>query len=215
MANTQALKTGFADLLARFGVSSGAAAPLFVRLVAAYGEPGRHYHTVGHIAHVLQVVGQLAPLTADLPAVRLAAWFHDAVYDPRRGDNEAQSAAFARRTLGPLGVPEAILDAVGRLIMATATHRPPSANPDFAVLLDADLAILGEPPAIYADYALKIRREFAWLPASAYRAGRSAVLRRFLARPTIYLTTALRASHEAQARQNLRRELADLNRAGA
>ena len=60
------------------------------RLAAAYQAPGRHYHTLAHIENLLARVGQF-PLQ-DAPVVELAIWFHDAVYEALRHDNEAQSA---------------------------------------------------------------------------------------------------------------------------
>jgi len=46
----------------------------------------------------------------------------------------------------------------------------------------------------------------------AFRKGRSAILQRFLDRPAIYATPAMRSRYEEPARQNLRRSL--LNRSG-
>ena len=62
-------------------------------LLAAYAEPQRHYHSTQHLAeclHGFETVRHLAQRPAE---VALALWFHDAVYDVQRHDNEAQSAA--------------------------------------------------------------------------------------------------------------------------
>ena len=66
----------------------------------------------------------------DPRAVRLAAWFHDAVYvgDPAApaGQDEADSAALARDVLTDprLAVPADVVDEVARLVLLTAAHDP-------------------------------------------------------------------------------------------
>jgi len=50
--------------------------------------------------------------------VRLAVWFHDAVCDSRRNDNEEQSAALAPSSLA--GAAPHLLPAAGRLIFVFA-----------------------------------------------------------------------------------------------
>ena len=49
-------------------------------LVSRWQAPERRYHDVEHLAEVLDGVDALAPFARDVAAVRLAAWFHDAVY---------------------------------------------------------------------------------------------------------------------------------------
>ena len=69
-------------------------------LVSAYGDPVRGYHDLLHLTEVLDRIDELAGagLAGDRPrtAVRLAAWFHDGVYDGQRGD-EDRSARWAER----------------------------------------------------------------------------------------------------------------------
>ncbi|HYN97184.1 MAG TPA: metal-dependent phosphohydrolase, partial [Pilimelia sp.] len=81
---------------------------------------------------------------------------------------------------------------------------------DAALLCDADLAVLGAPPAAYRAYAEAVRREFAHVPDGAFRAGRAAVLRRLLALPRLYRLPRLHARYDEPARHNLRRELTAL-----
>jgi predicted metal-dependent HD superfamily phosphohydrolase len=189
---------------------ASAAQTAFADLVAAYAEPHRAYHTLAHIAAVLGVLDTLRVAAHDWPALELAAWFHDVVYDPRRDDNEAQSAAVAARTLAGLGLPAALVDHTAALIRQTQAHDPDPGDPDAPLLLDADLAVLGAAPAEYAAYAAAIRREYAWVPDDTYRAGRAAVLRGFLQRPRIFHTERLFALLEAPARRNIAAELASL-----
>jgi predicted metal-dependent HD superfamily phosphohydrolase len=76
-----------------------------------------------------------------------------------------------------------------------------------------DLAILGSPPAEFDAYEAAVRREYDWVPEARWKPGRRAVLAQFLARPAIYATLRLRASHEVAARGNLARAIARLDRA--
>jgi predicted metal-dependent HD superfamily phosphohydrolase len=150
-------------------------------------------------------------LVEDPNALHLAVWFHDAVYDSRAKDNERRSGELAVDLLGPIGVPAATIERVVQMIWATAhTSDGPPALRDTHVLLDADLAILGAAEERYARYAADIRKEYAWVPEADYRAGRSAVLTKFLALPRIYHTQILYEEGDARARANMRAELARL-----
>ncbi|HEX7743649.1 MAG TPA: metal-dependent phosphohydrolase, partial [Micromonosporaceae bacterium] len=172
------------------------------------------YHTVEHLVAVLDVVDAYADLAAHADLVRLAAWFHDAVYDPRaRGDgNERASAALAGECLGRLGVPPDGIAEVRRLVLLTAGHEAGSGDPDAALLCDADLAILTSPPPDYDRYAAAIRREYGHVPDDDFRTGRAAVLDHLLALPALFRTRPLTDRWETAARANLRRELAALRR---
>ncbi len=190
----------------RFGTGAELAGATFADLTARYGEPGRHYHTLEHIAAVLDTLDSFGESP---PALLLAAWYHDAVYDSRAGDNEERSAELARRSLATLGVPADVIEETARLILLTKTHRTVEDDAAGRRLLDADLAVLGADPQTYDRYAAAIRREYAWVPEADYRAGRRRVLEGFLARPQIY---HLLKHAEAPARQNLRREADTLGR---
>jgi predicted metal-dependent HD superfamily phosphohydrolase len=193
------------EVLQPFGVSIPVAEAAFTDLVRAYSSPGRFYHTLAHIRAVLAWVRSLQASARDPAAVQLAAWFHDVVYDPRAGDNEERSADLAEQTLRRLGVPADTVATVHRLILQTKTHQ--ADDPNAAVLLDADLAILGAAEEQYAAYARAIRTEYTWVPDEQYRQGRSAVLRGFLQRERIFRTDTCFIALEARARENLAREI--------
>ncbi len=205
-------------------VGGGRAAHVADSVLARHREPHRRYHGVTHVAWVVRTVDELlptvgAPGTVDAPVVRAAALFHDAVYDPRRADNEVASAQLAQRVLAEeLGWPTARIDTVVRLILATAGHTlaPDDADTDpaAAVLLDADLGVLGTSPNVYQAYVDGVRGEYAHVDRAAWCAGRGAVLRAFLDRPWIYTTAAMRSTREARARANLEAELAGLTASG-
>lgn len=189
-------------------------------LRAGYTESHRRYHGIEHVDGVTADVEQLlgdhrsSHGLIDDDAVRLAAWFHDVVYDPRvtAGANEEASADLGGEAAIDLGFGAARADLVATLIRVTSTH-----DVDFVearVLLDADLAVLGAPPNAYAAYVAGVRAEYAHVPDDGWRLGRAAVLRSFLDRPAIYRTPRM-AALGAQARANLAAELARLGELGA
>jgi predicted metal-dependent HD superfamily phosphohydrolase len=183
-------------------------------LVAAWSEPHRRYHDLGHLAAVLGLVGELGGAAADPDAVRLAAWYHDAVYDPERIDNEQVSAERARAGLRGL-VSDERIDEVARLVLLTAGHDPAPDDANGAVLSDADLAVLAGPPDAYAAYASAVRAEYGHLSDAEFTAGRIAVLERLLALPTLYRLPAVTDEWTPRARANLTAELTLLRRRAA
>lgn len=176
-------------------------------LVAAWSEPHRSYHDLRHLAAVLGLVGGLADAADDPAAVRLAAWYHDVVYDPQRNDNEAVSAGRAKAGLRGLVTDERVAE-VERLVLLTATHEPADDDANGAVLCDADLAVLAGPPDAYAGYASAVRAEFGHLSDEQFTAGRIAVLERLLDLPRLYRVPTVAADWEPRARANLAAELA-------
>ncbi|MEE1822146.1 hypothetical protein PUR61_08055 [Streptomyces sp. BE20] len=182
-------------------------------LLRRWAEPQRRYHTTEHLRAVLAHVDALAGHAADPDAVRLAAWFHDAVYRPDRSENEERSAVLAVRALTEAGLAAARVDEVARLVRLTVTHHPHPGDRDGEVLCDADLAVLGGPPDAYAAYAAAVREEYAFVPEPDFRAGRATVLRQLLALPALYRTPTAHERFDAPARANLAAELAGLTRA--
>lgn len=183
---------------------------LRTRLEEAYGDHGRGYHDQRHLAEVLHHVDEL--MAADDPArvtVLLAAWFHDAVYDGQ-GDDEERSARLAEAT-----VPDAEVAAeVARLVRLTRTHRPAADDHAGQVLCDADLAILAAEPERYASYVRGVRSEYAEVPDADFAAGRAAVLRELLAKPTLFHSESARSRWEEAARANVQREIEALTARG-
>ena len=209
----QALSHCWQETCRSAGVSEDAARPVFADLEERYSHPIRFYHTLAHVAAMLQTANDLERRMAvpDIAAVRLAVWFHDAVYDTRAADNEERSAEYAAAVLGRQSVSEPTLGAVRRLIIATKAHQVTPDDTDGQVMVDADLAILGAPAAEYEGYVHAVRREYAWVSEPDWRTGRSRVLASFLQRPLIYHTPPMRDMREDAARRNLHRELESLS----
>ncbi|HSQ57443.1 MAG TPA: hypothetical protein VLM40_17100 [Gemmata sp.] len=206
-----ALEKEWVELLTGFGVAAAPASASFESLRTAYTQPSRHYHNLEHLTEMFEVATLLSAQIDDPAAVALAIWFHDVVYDPRAKDNEARSAELAADLLGPLGVPIATIERVGELVNATAhlASSQPSADSDAAVLIDADLAILGASAERYLRYSMDIRKEYAFVSDDDYRQGRAAVLQMFLSRPRIFRTRHVFEEREETARRNIAAELRD------
>lgn len=204
------------DLVRRLGRDATSAESTLESLKLAYAEPHRHYHTLDHIADLLRLLEEHGG-SSDTDAIKLAILFHDAVYDPRRRDNEIASAALAVARLSTLKMAGDIIAKVKRYILATQHDAPIPADPDpdLCLLLDIDLSVLAAAPERYGAYALAIRQEYADIPDDAYRAGRRSVLEGFIARRSIYRTPRLTALWEARARANMTAEIAQLADAGA
>ena len=180
-------------------------------LAALYQAADRHYHGLAHIEAMLALAAEYRHLLHDPEAVEAAIWFHDAIYDSRAKDNEAKSAELAEKRLAGRVGPHR-LARVAAMISATATHQLPpfrdeNALDDAALLLDMDLAILGAEPAVFDAYEKAVRLEYGWVEEPMWRAGRSAVLQNFIARPHIFNTQIFRDRFEARARENLDRSL--------
>ncbi len=186
-----------------------ASAALGAALLERWAEPHRRYHDQRHLLQVLEAVDLLTEEVGDPTAVRLAAWFHDAVY-AGRPDDEDRSATLAMTELPTLGVDGDVVGRVAGLVRMTRHHDPNADDLDGCVLSDADLAVLGSTPDRYRAYVRAVRQEYTHVSDEAFRAGRADVLRALLAQPQLFRTRLGRAQWEAPARRQLHAELAKL-----
>lgn len=197
----------FHRLLRRLGVPPALAGGEWQSLVALYAEPHRHYHNLHHVDAMLGKMDELCSGVADGdPALEMAVWYHDVIYDPRASDNERKSAVHFSNGAGIYMDPE-IHDRVIRLIMATDYSRPRSGNEDEDFMRDLDLSILSASPDDYRRYREAIRMEYSHVPDDAFSAGRMAVMKRFLESPVFH--SAAFVIHEDAARANIQSEIAE------
>ena len=176
------------------------------RLLAAYAQPQRHYHTQQHLAECLAHLDAVWQQAQRPGEVAIALWFHDAIYEVKGNDNELRSAQWAVQALKDCGATDETCQRVYALIMATchtATTTEASTKADAKLLVDIDLAILGASPERFAEYDAQVAAEYAWVPRLVYRFKRKQVLNSFLQRDAIYLTPHFHQLLEAQARSNL------------
>ena len=194
-------------LLLRWRETAGAGRDALGKmLIAAYEEPQRHYHNLGHVSWLLDEADCRSSAIADPVFVGYAIWFHDAVYVPGMPDNEGKSAAWARRSLPGY----ARLDELVHLIEMTKKHHEGEAGGDAALFLDMDIAILGAPWDEYRRYAAGIRAEYPHVPDPAFAAGRGAFLTAQLERDRLFHSDLYETEFAAQARANMGWEAAEM-----
>jgi predicted metal-dependent HD superfamily phosphohydrolase len=191
------------------GVAQADAA-LHRAVIACWSEPHRRYHTLQHLRECLDQFGEVRALAERPGEVALGLWFHDAFYEPRRDDNEARSADWARACMLEAGAHEQAASRVHALIMETR-HKAAAEGADAQLLVDIDLSILGAPAQRFDESDLQVRAEYAHVPEADWRTGRRAILQGFLARPQLYVTGYFHSRLEGRARENLQRALARLD----
>ena len=198
------------QLMQRVGVSAEKATILHNEIEQNYSAPSRFYHDFAHVHDVLETVASLEALATDYDAILLAAWFHDVIYVVGEGiDNEYESAEFAVEKLSELGVDRALIEKVRQLILHTRHDAAPD-ELDAQILLDADLRALAAPESLFWDNSAEIRLEYQSIPDALFFPGRARILQSFLERERIYLTDVMYAAHEAQARENVQKEIKSL-----
>ena len=192
---------------------------LLAEIQALHEGPDRGYHGWSHPLALLALFDEVKAALTDPLAVRCAILLHDAIYEPRRSDNETRSAELARRMLSGV-VPDVTLDRAVRLIEATQRHAIPddlaSAEvDDMARFLDMDLSILGAKPEVFDAYEAGVRHEYREVPEDLFRQGRAAILEGFLKREALYFSDWGRGRFEVRARENLARSIARLKSVSA
>jgi predicted metal-dependent HD superfamily phosphohydrolase len=175
-------------------------------LVARYGETHRKYHTLQHLRECLGLFESVAGLASRAAEVELALWFHDAIYEVKRADNEERSAEWAKEAVARRGASGDVALRIHSLVMVTR-HTGVPTRADEQLLVDIDLSILGANEQRFAEYERQIREEYSFVPGWLFKRKRRAILRSFLDRPRIYGTQHFHDALDAAARANLRRAI--------
>jgi len=180
-------------------------------ILSAYQESHRAYHTVEHLLHILECLDELVSrLNREVPpAVILAAFFHDAVYDPLAQDNEERSALWAEDVLPQMGACAALVTEVARLVRITAGHE--ASDCYGALLCDADLMILAGDEAHYRAYVESLREEYRLVPDDIWRRERPIFLRGLMSHRIFRLPG--QEENEQRAIRNIEAEIASLTTA--
>jgi predicted metal-dependent HD superfamily phosphohydrolase len=177
-------------------------------IISLYGSPGRYYHTMTHVWTCLNQLKLISELSdKDSEILKQALFWHDAIYEWNKSDNEERSAQLAYEHCS-----ESIRDEVKRLILLTKSHATEEADLRGSVMISIDLSILGATPSDYKIYADQIRREYSIIPKFIYRKRRISVLEHFLKRSPIFPYQPYRIRYEHRARENIRNEIDRLSK---
>lgn len=175
---------------------------VFNKLIAAYSEKQRAYHTLQHLYECLVLVDSIRADLIDADAVALALWFHDAVYDPQAKDNELKSAELFEQYLAQ-DLSFDIVQKIKRWILVTQKHEATN-ELDLQFLLDIDLAILAASPERFTEYEQQIQQEYAWVYPDIYLIKRKQVLAHFYQTEPLYQTEYFQQNFEQRAKENLK-----------
>ena len=158
----------FKDILKKY-ISDRAIAELPIR----WKEKHRHYHTVNHLIWVIQNIETnmyFKELNVyEKHALLLAAFFHDAIYDPKRKDNEDQSIKLFVSSFKAKDIK--MLDTVCELIECTK-HRKRPINKLQRILWDADNKGFFRGYDIMLKSEKLIRQEYSHFSNKEYKKGR-------------------------------------------
>lgn len=181
----------------------------FDELWTLYTQKSRYYHDFRHIADLLALEAAYGQSLKSPETVRFAIWYHDAIYNGSRSDNEEKSAQMAEARMTTLGVAPDVIQQTASLIRATASHvlTPDVDHSDGKFFMDIDLAVLARPREVYATYMKQVRQEYKMYPDLLYKPGRKKVLRKMLEMPRIYKTDLFHDMWETKARENLAWEI--------
>lgn len=205
------LKSGWFKLFPAISHEDERIIKIFDYLVQKYSEKHRYYHNLSHVSSLLCAAENFKEKFVDYRSARLAIWFHDAVYEPKRTDNEAESARLAAACLEKLEMPEKLIEKIQRMILATEKHDAKSLDFDDRLFLDLDLGVLGTDKKTYGEYKRAIRREYSFVPFFLYRRARRRILENFLSREFLYFTEEMREKCERHARRNIANEIKELS----
>ena len=175
---------------------------VFNKLIAAYSEKQRAYHTLQHLYECLVLVDSIRADLIDADAVALALWFHDAVYDPQAKNNELKSAELFEQYLAQ-DLSFDIVQKIKRWILVTQKHEATN-ELDLQFLLDIDLAILAASPERFTEYEQQIQQEYAWVYPDIYLIKRKQVLAHFYQTEPLYQTEYFQQNFEQRAKENLK-----------
>lgn len=140
---------------------------LFSELKKRYQEPHRKFHTLEHVKDLLKKSEIFYLKFEERQILTLAIFYHDAIYDIHRSDNEEKSASLLR-SCGPyLNLPEEIVESASKLIQDTQAIN----------LFNAlDYSILASNENLYEDYKSKIYEEYQVIPRTIFTTKRIEIL---------------------------------------
>lgn len=202
------LKERYIKIFSKYVANESESTFLWKELEDAYNQSYRKYHNLNHLNELFGYYDKFSDFIENTEEIQIAIFYHDFIYSIWKKDNEEKSAIKAVQVLQDIGFDMDGIHRIDKLILCTKHHN--GTSNDENLLIDFDLAILGQSEEAYQDYTQKIRKEYAKIPGILYRKGRKKVLQHFLDKSSIYQTTVFKSTFEKQARVNLSNELSSL-----
>lgn len=144
------------SMLGQYGISKD--------VLLRYDEPHRYYHNIDHIVSMVDSSVEGKTVSEKLT---LAIVFHDIIYDPKRSDNEEQSAELFYSLMPDNEIAEAIRE--------TKDHNPKTKLGKQLCDLDLDILYRNDFQS-FIDFEHKIFKEYQWVEYSIYKEKRIEIL---------------------------------------
>lgn len=202
------IKNIFTDLIRSYTYDKHVVEELWAEIEKSYTGKKRHYHTLPHLENLLDQLAVYKEQFTDWDAMLFAVFYHDAVYNALKKDNEEKSALLAEKRMHSLTVPSATIERCRKMILSTKSHQP-SSDYDTNFFTDADLSILGQDWNSYLNYCQQVRKEYSIFPDLIYNPGRKKALAHFLGMERIFKTEAFYEKYEVNAKENIAREISE------
>ena len=177
---------------------------IYQRLVDAYGEAHRHYHSLTHIAHCLRQLDLCKTLLVNPDAVEISIWFHDVIFQSGAPDNEKHSAQLYRE-LAVNVHQDKFCQRVDDMIIATIHGKTPPARIDEQYMVDIDLSSFGLSWDEFLRDSQNLRLESSHLSDSDYHRRQGNFRKSLLSRERFFYTDYFYQRYENQARDNIER----------
>lgn len=155
--------------------------PWFGKVLAAYQQPHRYFHTLEHLLSICERIHETAPSDPEMQGkLLLTALFHDVIWYPQGDDSEDASVEAFDYIIGhyQLPIPEQARADIRRAILSTKDQ---GASDELASRFheyDCHIILHGSPVDLLG-YEFQIFREFQYLNMVEYRRGRSKFFSRF------------------------------------
>jgi len=154
-----------------------------------YKEPWRFHHTLSHVNYIIENMVQWCNENDFInnnitDIINYAAIFHDAVYNPKAINNEAQSSALWLQYAKEHKINSDITDIVNRIILST--KHPEYANDILEIAFNRfDWLNMGytynltdDYKKMLAEYELNVSKEYVFVPNEIYKRERKNFINR-------------------------------------
>lgn len=171
-----------------------------------YTHRKRHYHNLQHLENLFNQLTEVKEEIEDWDTILFSLYYHDIIYSASSKENEEESASHAMEALQKIAYSSNQAKKCVDIILATKAHFI-TIDHDTNLFIDADLAILGSSWEVYMEYFKNVRKEYSLYPGFMYKPGRKKVVKHFLEMKRIFKTDYFHKKYEAQAKDNLKKEL--------